>query len=252
MCPVHPHTDPDAALDRYASAREGLRSIRAEARVDQRGREGRVRGTVLMFVEHPGRVRFDAMTQFGPAAILTSDGERFAYADLRENRYHHGPTCPRNIARLLGMRITARQTSRFLLGFTPVLPGAERRIVCTSDGHYRIFLKSSDGRQQEIDLEVREDDLRAPPERQHLRLLRSEMCDAAGDTLWRVTFEDYRMVPAGRRRFALPFDVRVVQPSTGSDTRIRFKEIDVNPEIPGAAFVQTPPPGMPVEQLSCD
>ncbi len=30
----------------------------------------------MMFVERPDRVRFDAVTQFGPALSLTSDGDR--------------------------------------------------------------------------------------------------------------------------------------------------------------------------------
>ncbi|MCG8555331.1 MAG: hypothetical protein MJD61_08600, partial [Proteobacteria bacterium] len=59
------------------ASRAGVRGLQAEARVDQRGTEGRVRGTVWMFVERPSRVRFDVMTQFGPASVLTSDGRVF-------------------------------------------------------------------------------------------------------------------------------------------------------------------------------
>jgi hypothetical protein len=64
-------------------------------------------GQRLSFFRHPARhaddarLRFDAMTQFGPAAILTSDGQRFAYSDLRSRRFLTGETCERNIARFL-------------------------------------------------------------------------------------------------------------------------------------------------------
>ena len=58
--------------------RRPARVFRGDARVDRRDAEGRIRGTVLMILERPDRVRFDAMTQFGPAAVLTSDGETFA------------------------------------------------------------------------------------------------------------------------------------------------------------------------------
>ena len=42
---------------------------------------------MMMFVERPDRVRFDAMTQFGPALMLTSDGQTFALSDFKDNRF---------------------------------------------------------------------------------------------------------------------------------------------------------------------
>jgi hypothetical protein len=53
--PKQPFTDPARALSFQSLERERVRSIRAEARIDQRGREGRIKGTVLMFAERPGR-----------------------------------------------------------------------------------------------------------------------------------------------------------------------------------------------------
>ena len=85
--PKQPFQDPARALSLQSLTRERVQSIRAEARIDQRGKEGRIKGTVLMLVERPGSVRFDAMTQFGPAAVLTSNGEQFSYADLRSKRF---------------------------------------------------------------------------------------------------------------------------------------------------------------------
>ena len=96
--------------------RRPARVFRGDARVDRRDAEGRIRGTVLMILERPDRVRFDAMTQFGPAAVLTSDGETFALTDLREDRFFVGPTCPQNIARLLGMPLTAEEIAQLLVG----------------------------------------------------------------------------------------------------------------------------------------
>ena len=75
------------AAQRAASA--PIRSLRAEAKIDQRGQEGRIKGRVLMFVERPDRVRFDAMTQFGPALILTSDGQHLRAQRLQGQPLHH-------------------------------------------------------------------------------------------------------------------------------------------------------------------
>ena len=251
-CPIYPHTDGLRALRQYASARIGLRSIRAEARVDQRGRQGRIRGTVYLFAERPDRVRLDAMTQFGPAAILTSNGGRFAYTDLRKNRFYEGTTCPANIERLLGLRLSVEETTSFLLGQPPVIVGDRASIGCTRDGYYRVELRAADGRRQQIDISVRESDLNAPPERQRLRLARSELYDRDGRTIWRATFSDYRVLAFSGSGVAMPFEVSVQQPAAGSDTLVRFQSMEANPEIPPSAFFQTARPGLSIEETPCE
>lgn len=251
-CPTTPHTNPMRALRYHESMRARVRSIRAEARIDQRDRQGRIRGTVMMFVERPNHVRFDAMTQFGPAAILTSNGRDFALTDLRENKYLEGPTCPRSIARLVGIPLSGEDVSRVLLGGTPVIDATERRIECTGEGAYRVELRARGGRRQVIELAVREQDLQSPPEEQRLRLVRSEVFDARGHTEWRATWDDHRVLPLGEMGVAMPFEVRFEDPSRGVDTLMRFQTIDLNVEVPPDAFVQRPRAGIAVEHVSCE
>jgi len=204
-----------------------------------------------MFVEHENRVRFDVMTQFGPAAILTSDGERFAYSDLRKNRFIEGLTCPQNIRRLLGISLSARQITLLLLGKTPVLENATGDIVCTSDGFYRITFRTADGFRQEIDLEPYDSDIDALPAKQRLRLLRSEVFGPKGQSKWCVTYDDYRTVSLNNAKIAMPFRVRIEQPAIHTDTLIRFKKIDLNPDIPARAFSQELRAGMKREEVIC-
>src|SRR5690606_19871157 len=233
------------------------RVVRAHARVDRRDSEGRIRGSVSMFVERPDRVRFDAMTQFGPAAILTSDGERFALMDLQKNRYFVGPTCPANIERLLGIRFSGEEVTRFLLGETPTIDAVEQSMRC-EDGRYVVTLQAADGRRQELVLEVREADLEAPPESQQLRLVRSEVFGPEGQTEWRVTFGDYRFVAdpldetEPRRGVVMPYTLRFEDPLRGTDTLVRFERIELNVEVPEGAFQQQPRPGLAVEEVHCD
>ncbi len=252
VCPLRPYTDPQSALRGHAATRQPVVAISAEARVDQRGSEGRIRGTVLMFVERTGRVRFDGMTSFGPAAILTNDGELFAFADLREKRFYRGPSCPANIARLLGLRMSARQVALVLLGSTPLLQASHASIGCADEAPYRIVLTSVDGSRQEIDLGVRDSELGSPPERQQPQLLRSELYGPDGRTQWRATFDDHRMVAADGVPVSVPYSIRVEQPAGGTDILLRFKRIELNPEIPVGAFVQDPRPGMRLETVRCE
>jgi outer membrane lipoprotein-sorting protein len=250
--PAQPFVDARAALAAHAQTRERVQSIRAEARVDQRGDQGRIKGTVLMFVQRPDRVRFDAMTQFGPAAILTSDGARFAYADLRDKRYMTGETCPQNIARLLNLPLSVDQTTQLLLGGTPVIEHTSAKIDWNSDGFYRISLQGADGSRQEVDYAIPEQDTKLPPEQQGLRLIRSEIYAPDHKSRFRASYEDYRMLPLGGARIAMPFQVHVEQPRAGTDTLIRFKEITLNAEVPPNAFTQEPMPGMEQEEATCD
>lgn len=255
-CPTTPFDDPASALDAYRDMRRPARVLRAEARVDRRGgEEGRIRGTVRMFVERPEGVRFDAMTQFGPAAVLTSDGERFALMDLRENRFFVGPTCPANIERLLGIRLSGADVTRLLLGESPRIEHDDTSMRC-EDGGYVVTLEAADGRRQELVLEVRPGDLEAPPDEQRMRIRRSEVFGPDGRTEWRVTYDDYRFIadPTDERGrgVAMPFTVRFEDPSAGVDTLVRFEQIDLNVEVPPGVFEQRPRAGLAVEDVTCD
>ena len=252
-CPVEQHTDPARMLRLHRSLTRTVASFRAEARVDQLGREGRVRGTVLMFLQRPNRVRFDAMTQFGPAAILTSDGQEFQLTDLRENRYLHGPTCPANIGRLLGIPMAGEDVVRFLLGDAPLIDAERETIGCGDDG-YLVTRWAADGRRQELVLAVRSADRQAPPAQQHTRLKRAEVFDADGKTEWRVTFDDHRVVddPQEEEGVALPFVIHFVDPRHDADTIVRFEKIDLDVEVPDGAFRQAPRPGISAEHVACE
>jgi outer membrane lipoprotein-sorting protein len=249
--PAYPIADAPLALSREQATSAEIHSIRAEARVEQRAKQGRVRGTVLMFVERGERVRFDVMTQFGPVAILTGDRERFAYADFRESRYLTGPTCPKNIARLLGVPLSVDETSRFLLGGTPRIEAAQSRIAWDGDlGAYRVTLSGKDGARQDLWLAVYEADRKAPAAQQRLYLVRSELHAPNGHLQWRVSYDDHEAVKLGTSTVLAPFRVHVEQ--AGSDTMIHFKQIKLDPEIPEGAFTQEPRPGMKIEEALCD
>jgi outer membrane lipoprotein-sorting protein len=250
--PTHPISDAKLALERQSATGAGLHAIRAEARVDQRKSGGRIRGTVLMFVEETGRVRFDVMTQFGPAAILTSDGKQFAFSDFRESRFLSGDTCPQNIARLLGVQLTAEETARFLLGGTSVLKAETTQFAVDDDGHYALQLKAATGARQQLTLAVYPSDLALPAEQQRLYLVRSELWDAQGQKIWRVSYDDLESLSVGSASLLVPMRVHIEQSTQNSDTLVHFKKVVANPTLEDAIFVQTPRPGMNEEAAVCE
>jgi len=245
-CPVQARTDAGKALDDHASRQSGWQSIKAEARVTQWGRNGRIRGTVLLFLEQPNRVRFDVMTQVGPAAVLTSDGDTFQLSDLREGVFLHGPTCPENIARLLGISVDAENVLRLLTGDTPMIDATERSMECR-DGRYVVTLVAADGTTQEVAFSVDDADRDKLPEAQRLTLRRSTERAPDGKMRWEATYDDYVDVEGQ----SFPTNVRFVDEVNDADTSVRVKSISLNPDVPEGAFQQTPSPGMSIEFASC-
>jgi outer membrane lipoprotein-sorting protein len=245
-CPAQVITDPARALADYEMRRSQWQALKAEVRVTQWGRRGRIRGTVLMFLEQPNRVRFDVMTQVGPVAVLTSDGERFQLSDLREGTFLEGPTCPENIARLLGISIAPEEVLLLLTGDTIVIDATAQSMQCTN-GFYIITLRGADGGTQEVAYSVREEDVEKAPSDQRLVLRRSTERGPDGVKRWEATYDDYIDVDG----HYFPTKVRFVDEVNGADTEVRVKSIFVDPEVPEGAFQQTPASGMSVEFATC-
>lgn len=245
-CPVQLRTDAGKALADHAARQASWRSLKAEARVTQWGNRGRIRGTVLMFLERPDRVRFDVMTQVGPAAVLTSDGASFQLSDLREGTFMHGPTCPENIARLLGISVDAEEVIRLLTGDTTTLDAEEESIECR-DGSYVVTLVAANGETQELVFSVDEANRNEPPELQRLTLRRSTLRGQHGEKRWEATYDDYIDVDG----HAFPTNVRFVDEVNGADTAVRVRSISLDPDVPDDAFRQAPTPGMSVELAEC-
>jgi hypothetical protein len=248
-CPKQLISDPSVALASRHYDPSAIRSLRAEAKVDQRSKEGRVKGRVLMFVERPDHVRFDAMTQFGPALVLSSDGETFALSDFKEKRFLTGPACERNIARLIGVAISGEAVTRVLLGDLPEHPAAQETVSCSGAGGYALERRAPDGSRQRIELAVHEADMAKPSAEQRSELRQVTFLNGAGKPLYQVRYEDYKVVAGGVR---LPFTVRIEDFTNGSDALLRFQSIDLNVRVPEGAFAQEASPGLALEEVSCD
>ena len=89
-----------AALDRLRETGQCGLGVQANAKIDHFGKQGRVRGDLLMFAAAPANLRLDVVSPFGVTlATLTSDGSRFALSDLRDKRFYVGPASACNIAK---------------------------------------------------------------------------------------------------------------------------------------------------------
>jgi hypothetical protein len=246
-CPADQLRDPTHVLAAQRTRAEALRSLKAEARIDQRSEKGRIKGRVLMFVERPARVRFDAMTQFGPALTLTSDGTALALSDFKDNRYLSGETCPSNIARIIGVALSGPDVVSALLGDAPAFASTGDTMQCSGEGSYVIDRRAANGSREVLEFAIHENDFAKQASDQRLTLAQVSVYGAAGKRLYRVRYEDYRHVGSAM----LPFTVRIDDDSTGSDAVLRFESIKVNVQVPEGAFSQAPRAGLSIEALTC-
>lgn len=243
-CPAQRITDPAQAI--AAQKHAPITSLRAEARIDQRGRDGRIKGKIMMFVERPDRVRFDAMTQFGPALILTSDGKEFALSDFKDNRYLTGPACAESLGRVIGVALSSSDVASVLLGEAPLIAG--RDALSCSAGSYKLERTAADGAREELELVVHDADRSLPPASQRLYLAAATLWGADGKKLYRVRYEDYRSVGAAE----FPHTVRIDDFANGSDALLRLSDVAVDVKVPAGAFSQTPRTGLAIEPVECD
>jgi hypothetical protein len=246
-CPQQVHTNAKVLLDRHRAQRPVITTLRAEAKVDQRSKEGRIKGKVMMFLERPDHVRFDAVTQFGPALILTSDGQNFALSDFKEDRFLTGPACERNIARMIGVALSGADVVSVLLGDAPQIEQTGT-VQCSGQGGYTVGVEHS-GLRRELELAVDPEDMKKPIHDQRTRLVAAVLRDAKGEVIYRVRYDDYRRVQGG---VMLPFTVHVIDERGEADALLHFQDIDVGVAIPEGAFTQSARPGLTLEEVGCE
>lgn len=116
--------DPAALLEAVRAAQGRVRSVRGSARV--RVESPRVSGTVNQYLaaEKPDRIRLETHDFFGNvAAVLVTDGGRFALYDAREGAYYRGQASPENVSRLLPLVLPPEELAAILCGSAPLLAG---------------------------------------------------------------------------------------------------------------------------------
>ncbi|MEO8214244.1 MAG: hypothetical protein ABI560_13680, partial [Myxococcales bacterium] len=124
---ARPYPPPPAAMLREALlARQRLvTSMNARARATSWLGGDRVRATVMMLVDRPGRLRFEAEVSLqGTVAVLATDGRRFAFLDTMKNELRRGPACPANVASLIRIPLGPADVAAILLGDLLLPPAA--------------------------------------------------------------------------------------------------------------------------------
>lgn len=262
----------DAALARMHATYACGNAVQATAKIDHFGEHGRVRGDLMLFGARPARVRLDAISPFGVAiATLTSDGQRFALADLRDKAFLTGPASACNIARLTQAPVPGHVLVDLLRGEAPVLKhdGASATIAWDPHGWWTLVLPSTRQAREEIHLTPSPADWSKPWDQQRMRVLDVRV-EQAGFVLYHAEMSDHAAArtsgpredpdnlepptpPSGPVCDAeVPRKIHVQVQDPDADVRFVYQQLTWNPPLPEGTFVQPVPPGMRVEQVTCE
>jgi hypothetical protein len=266
-----PPTADDALARMHASLSCG-NAVQATAKIDHFGEQGRVRGDVMLFAARPASVRLDVVSPFGVAlATLTSDGARFALADLRDRRFYVGPASACNIARLTTVPVPGGVLVDLLRGEAPVLvhPAAAPTLVWSTDGYWTVHIESTRDAREDIRLAPRPSDWGLPWDRQRLRVLDVRV-EQQGYVLYHAELSDHAPAPTAGPRVdpdnidppippsgpvcdaEVPRRIHVEVPSPEADVRFVYDKLTWNPPLPPGTFDQAPLPGTVPTPVTCD
>ncbi len=262
----------DALIARMRASDQCGNAVQASAKIDHFGEHGRVRGEVMLFAARPARLRMDIISPFGVTlATLTSNGARFALADLRDKRFYVGPASACNIARLTAVPVPAYALVDLLRGEAPVLKHApqDAGIVWNPAGYYALTIPSTREAREEIHLAPRPEDWGLPWDRQRMRVLDVRV-EQQGYVLYHAAMDDHAATPTAGPRLdpdnlapplppsgppcdaEIPRKIRVEVPSPSADVRFQYEQLFWNPPLPEGTFEQSAPAGMRAEEVFCD
>jgi hypothetical protein len=220
---------------------------------------GSVRGDLLVYAATPARIRMDVINDFGVSlATLTSDGARFALADLRAKRFYVGPASACNIARLTTVPIPANVLVDLLLGRAPVLKRAPAPAAATiewsGNGYYVVSIPGTRDAFEEIHLTPAPADLGKPWTEQRMRVLRVTVRQY-GHTLYRAALDGHARAPMATERVDVDGIDPPIPPSgpyQNEEIDLRSKDVTWNPPLPEGIFEQPTRPDLPIVPVQCE
>ena len=209
-------------IESMGQRRQQFRSVRALARVNYAGPEGKHGFEEAVLVQRPDRLRLETLTLLGAILIVTANGQEIIGYHPREGVMVRGRSSKENLLRYTQIPLELDEITALLLGLPPVEPSAPWR----RDGNSLIF--SLNGRIK--DSLAFESQLPVPTQWQRF--------NGGGALELTARFSEYITTPAG----LFPSKIDVDAPLQGRKLEIRFQDPEFNATIPAESFSQQKPP----------
>ncbi|MCU0656051.1 MAG: hypothetical protein MUF64_12565 [Polyangiaceae bacterium] len=263
--PASQFPDGQAALDRMKQIYDCSHGVKAEAKLDHKSSQGRIRGDLSFFAVDPSNVRFSIFSPFGAElATLTSDGQRFAFNDVVQKRFLEGPASACNIAKLTQVPVPGHALVSLLQGRAPLLVHDPKQVRIQWNtpllgifgrSHYEVEIPSKHGAVQTLRIEIPPEDMAKPWNQQRLRVVEVRVVQQSAE-LYRAELSDFHtpemgkpvvdedgidppLMPIGPEcRIEVPKRIRVEVPVRDDHVRFEYRRVEVNPAVPEGSFVQ--------------
>ena len=267
--PPGPVPDAQSLLARVIERATHVRAINAEAKATSWVGGKRLRGTLLLLAQQEGQLRFEMEVALqGSVAKLATDGQRFSYLDVNKSVLYSGPACPANISGMIRIPMAARDVAALLLGNPPGVtpakasPQAVRQAGRQLDNGLSPGAVTWDGKAG-LDVLTLEDTqgtpqliigVTPPTSSGPLEIVSISGRDPSGKW-WRARFDKFETfkVDAAETPVRVGTRVAFAEPGKSLDdgVEIRFNDIRLNREVPGAAFELIAPAGTTPQRVGC-
>ena len=217
-----PQWESGKLIESIGQRRQQFRSVRALARVNYAGPEGKHGFEEAVLVQRPDRLRLETLTLLGAILIVTANDQEIIGYHPREGVLVRGRSSKENLLRLTQIPLELNEITALLLGLPPVEPSASWR----QEGNSLIFL--ANGRMK--DSLTFESQLPVPTQWQRF--------NGGGALELTARFSDYITTSAG----LFPSTINIEAPLQGKKLEIRFQEPEFNATLPAESFSQQKPP----------
>ena len=209
-------------------------SLRALARLDYAGPEGKNGFQEAILIQRPDRLRLETLSFLGAIMIVTVDDQEILAYLPREDVFLRGQRSKENLRRLtkLPLPLGVEEVTALLLGLPPVNTAAKSQ----ANGNSLSF-PAADGDQDIVAFETND----PVPTRWERRT-------ASGETEISVAFSDYAPTPAG----LFPLRIAIESAIQKRRLEIRYQEPELNATLQADLFSQQRPPNvkeLPIEAL---
>jgi hypothetical protein len=219
-------------IDSVVRRQEQFRSLRALARVDYVGPEGKSGFQEAILVQRPDRLRLETLSFLGAILIVTVNDQEIVGYHPREGIFVRGRRSKENLFHYTQIPLELDEITRLLLGLPPVGSLASARLESNA------LVVTSDG--QKKDTIAFESSMAVPT--------RWERFNGGGQVLLSAYFADYISTPAG----LFPSRISVDAPLLGKKLEIRYEEPELNVSLQAGLFSQEKPENvkeLPIEAL---
>jgi hypothetical protein len=212
--------------------REQVRSVRALARVNYDGPEGKHGFEEAVVVQRPDRLRLETLSYLGAILIFTANDKEIIGYHPREGIFVRGQRSKENLLRYTQIPLELDEITSLLAGLPPVDASAPWK----QEGNTLIF--SPGGRKKDA----------LAFESQQAVPTKWERFNSSGALELSARFSDYVSTPAG----LFPTRINIEGHLKKKKVEIHYQEPELNAKIPPDLFTQQKPPHaqeVPIEAI---